>query len=130
MRKPVDFADHPVPVRGLYRAVCKHVVDGDTFDFLIDLGFNQYAYATVRLNGVNTPEIFSGTEREWGKKVKTYVEGLLLNRQVELRTKPDAITFGRYVADVRLYVEVEPGVTQSFDLANHLLTLDMAVAAR
>ena len=48
-RKPSVLQDHPVDfadakAAGLYRAVCQYVVDGDTADFLIDLGLYQYAY--------------------------------------------------------------------------------------
>ena len=32
------------------------VVDGDTVDFLIDLGFNTFIKTRVRLYGINTPE--------------------------------------------------------------------------
>ena len=39
-----------------YRAKLDRVVDGDTVDFNLDLGFNIWHKARVRLNGVNTPE--------------------------------------------------------------------------
>lgn len=39
-----------------YKAEVKKIVDGDTFDILIDLGFDTYRYGRVRLYGVNTPE--------------------------------------------------------------------------
>ena len=50
MRKPAEFVDHPFPfpTPSTYRAVCKHVVDADTVDVLVDLGMHQYHYATVR----------------------------------------------------------------------------------
>jgi micrococcal nuclease len=32
------------------------IVDGDTFDVQLDLGFNIFYQARVRLNGINTPE--------------------------------------------------------------------------
>jgi endonuclease YncB( thermonuclease family) len=51
----IRAAPSPFP-GGEFRAVCRHVVDGDTFDALVDLGFNQYGYATIRLRGVDTPE--------------------------------------------------------------------------
>jgi micrococcal nuclease len=34
------------------------VVDGDTLDLEIDLGFKCYQHIRVRLKGVNTPEIY------------------------------------------------------------------------
>ena len=39
-----------------YRAKLKRVVDGDTVDFIVDLGFNIQTKIRSRLLGVNTPE--------------------------------------------------------------------------
>jgi endonuclease YncB( thermonuclease family) len=39
-----------------YNAEVKRIVDGDTFDILIDLGFDTFRKGRVRLYGVNTPE--------------------------------------------------------------------------
>lgn len=39
-----------------YRAKLKRVVDGDTVDFAVDLGFNIYTNIRTRLLGVDTPE--------------------------------------------------------------------------
>jgi micrococcal nuclease len=40
----------------IYNAEVKRVVDGDTFDIIIDLGFDTLKKGRVRLYGVNTPE--------------------------------------------------------------------------
>lgn len=40
----------------LYNAEVKKIIDGDTFDILIDLGFDTLRKGRVRLYGVNTPE--------------------------------------------------------------------------
>ena len=40
----------------IYNAEVKKVVDGDTFDIIIDLGFDTLKKGRVRLYGVNTPE--------------------------------------------------------------------------
>ena len=39
-----------------YRARVKRVVDGDTVDFVVDLGFNIHTTIRTRLLGVDTPE--------------------------------------------------------------------------
>ena len=39
-----------------YDAVCIKVIDGDTIDAFIDLGFNLWAKKRIRLFGVDTPE--------------------------------------------------------------------------
>lgn len=40
----------------IYNAEIRKVVDGDTFDIIIDLGFDTLRKGRVRLYGVNTPE--------------------------------------------------------------------------
>ena len=39
-----------------YRARVKRVVDGDTVDFVVDLGFSVHITIRTRLLGVDTPE--------------------------------------------------------------------------
>ncbi len=45
-----------------YNAKITNVVDGDTFDFEIDLGFGITYKNRLRLYGVDTPEV-RGSER-------------------------------------------------------------------
>ncbi len=64
-----------------YRARLEEVVDGDTIDLKLDLGFDTYKIIRVRLKGVDTAEIF-GVERdsdgyERGMKQKRFVEEFL-----------------------------------------------------
>jgi len=40
----------------IYNAEVKKIIDGDTFDIIIDLGFDTFRKGRVRLYGVNTPE--------------------------------------------------------------------------
>lgn len=118
MRKPIEFAGYPRALAALtpfgpYRAVIAHIVDADTFDVFVDLGFNDYPYRTVRLRGVNCPELNTNE----GKAARTYVQGLMpVGTPCLLVTHKDAQTFGRYVADVIL--EQETGV---LDLAEALV---------
>lgn len=39
-----------------YNATVTKVVDGDTIDALVDLGFDTWKQVRIRLNGINTPE--------------------------------------------------------------------------
>ena len=39
-----------------YGATVKKVIDGDTIELMVDLGFNIHHKMRVRLYGVNTPE--------------------------------------------------------------------------
>ena len=105
-RKPQEFDNHPLVLNNLmpeYRGVCKHVVDGDTVDVFIDLGLNQYAYETLRLFGVNTPDIYrpkDDDEKQAGFAAKSRVEELILNKPVKIVTYKDKSSFGRYVAEI------------------------------
>lgn len=106
-RSPAAFKQHPARYadasdHGLNRAVCRHVVDGDTADFFVDLGWLQYAYVTVRFYDVDTPELRGtrGAEREAARQARARVTELLLDQPVLLRSYRDKTTFGRFVASV------------------------------
>ena len=70
------------------------VVDGDTIDVDIDLGFNVSYYQRVRLAGIDTPESRTTDkyEKELGLEVKKKLGELLANaKDVVIRTeKPDS----------------------------------------
>ncbi len=89
MRKPPDLDSHPISYpdalnNGLFRAVCCYVVDGDTADFFIDLGFFNYAYESLRFYDIDTPELIGtrGEERERAIAAKLRVEDLILKQHV------------------------------------------------
>jgi micrococcal nuclease len=41
----------------VYAATCVKVIDGDTYDLLVDLGFRAFEKVRVRLRGYNAPEL-------------------------------------------------------------------------
>lgn len=108
MSKPVEFDNHPWSLSKnppVYRAVCKRVLDGDTYEFYVDFGLRQYGYLTVRLEGLDTPEIFhprNDAELAHGQSARTRALALLLDKQCVLTTHADTITYGRYVAKVEV----------------------------
>ena len=53
----------------IYDAKILRVIDGDTFDFEIDMGFSIRIKERMRLYGIDTPET-RDTERSEGLKVK------------------------------------------------------------
>lgn len=124
-RRPAEFDDWPptlAPTFGPYRAIAYHHVDGDTYDFLADMGFNDYRYAVVRLLGADTPETNRAATREAGLAALAYVRELMpLGSRVLLHTKQDPDSFGRYLARITL----EDGA----DLAELLLAAGHAVPA-
>jgi micrococcal nuclease len=89
-----------------YKALIANVVDGDTFDMDIDLGFNIHIHERVRLLDIDTPEKF-GKEKELGLTVKQYAIDNFLGKEVIIKSeKADeaAITdsFGRWLVRVTL----------------------------
>jgi hypothetical protein len=41
----------------IYQAKIVEVIDGDTFDLMIDLGFNNFTKQRMRLYGIDAPEM-------------------------------------------------------------------------
>lgn len=82
-----------------YRATLHRVVDGDTVDVCVDLGFHLVQTMRLRLNGVNTPEV-RGPEREEGLRATAFVEETLgAAKVIGLKTHKLG-KFGRFISDV------------------------------
>ena len=62
-----------------YKAKVKKVIDGDTVDCYIDMGFNVGMKVRIRLNGIDTPESRTRDleEKRYGLGAKRRVEELL-----------------------------------------------------
>lgn len=60
----------------VYKAKIEKVIDGDTLDVNIDLGFDIWVKNRIRLYGVNTPETHTSNELEkvQGLKSKEFVQ--------------------------------------------------------
>ncbi len=106
MRKPPLFQDHPVAYeealnKGLFRCICHHVVDGDTADFMVDLGWNTYSYVSLRFIGINAPELKGGSMQK-GLAAKARIEGLLLGRPCLLKSYKGQ-TFERFLGEVWIF---------------------------
>ena len=98
-----------------YRGIVENVVDGDTFDIIVDLGFGIKVKQRFRLARVDTPEV-RGEERPEGLKVKYIVENLLLGKTVLLKSEKQG-SFGRYLAEIWI---------DDTNLSDYLLTEDLA----
>jgi micrococcal nuclease len=62
-----------------YQARVVRVVDGDTVDLMIDLGFGIHRAQRVRLDGIDAPEIRGGDPlvKAAGLRTKAYLEEVL-----------------------------------------------------
>jgi micrococcal nuclease len=83
-----------------YRAKVDRVVDGDTVDFIVDLGFHINIKIRGRLIGVNTPE---RGEEDWAKATlmcKQLLAGVSdLDDTVIIRTNKTG-KYGRWLVEI------------------------------
>ena len=73
------------------------VVDGDTIDVIIDLGFGLFKKERVRVAGIDTPECrtLDLVEKKYGKEAKAYMENMLEESEsLIIRTEKDG-KYGR-----------------------------------
>ena len=65
----------------IYKAKCERVVDGDTIDATIDLGFDTWKKIRIRLVGINAPESRTRDleEKTRGLAAKQFVIDILKN---------------------------------------------------
>ena len=84
-----------------YRAQVINIVDGDTYDLQVDLGFMMQANIRVRLRGLDTDELRGGTEetKQKAREATLRVFKLIFNRNVIIRTYKLGI-YGRWEADI------------------------------
>jgi len=105
-----------------YKAICTNVVDGDTVDLEVDLGFGVKYNKRFRLLDIDTPELRSSNEkhREHGKDAKEALIGWLFYRddnfgrvykmaegvklsplELLIKTKKDRTgKYGRYLCEI------------------------------
>lgn len=80
-----------------YRAIVYNVVDGDTIDVMIDLGFKLYTKQRIRLARIDTPERGQPGFHEATNRMKN----LLLDQNITLVTTKVS-KWGYYVGDIYL----------------------------
>lgn len=81
-----------------YKAKVVEVTDGDTVVCSVDLGFKIHHYIKLRLADINAPETRTTNleEKERGLRSKLFLESLILNKEVILKTSYKK-TFDRFV---------------------------------
>lgn len=84
-----------------YRAVLDRVVDGDTVDLVVDLGFRTYRRTRFRVARINAPEI-RGSERPAGLDAKVYINDLLTMYGKDSITVQSRKTgkYGRWIGEI------------------------------
>ena len=81
-----------------YNAKVERVVDGDTIDVLLDLGFNPFLKGRIRFHGIDAPESRTRdlVEKKAGLATKKFVEDWVEDRNwtIVIQTMLDAT--GKY----------------------------------
>lgn len=90
----------------VYHGHVVRVIDGDTFEVVIQLGFDLTIQKNIRLKDFDTPETWrprNEAEKLHGTKATEFVEDLIGGKDITLRS----VKFGkyRYVADVFVFVD-------------------------
>ena len=86
-----------------YRVEIKRVVDGDTVDVDIDLGFGMtYKKQRVRLYGIDTPESRTRdlVEKKYGKAAKKFLQEKIESAEVVTLYSHDKGKFGRILGEL------------------------------
>ena len=88
----------------VYNAILERVIDGDTIDVTLDLGFSCFLHKQrVRLAGIDTPESRTRNleEKALGLASKARLKELLKGQKVKIETSKEGKgKFGRILADV------------------------------
>lgn len=81
----------------IYAAQVTHVIDGDTLELMIDLGFDVHKAHRIRLRGINTPE----RNTPEGDRAAAFVQERLKNcARVVVKTSRKIDMYGRYIGDI------------------------------
>jgi len=103
-----------------YNAQVDKVVDGDTIDCTIDLGFKTWKKIRVRMQGINTPESRTRDleEKERGLAAKARLQEILEYNDNTCILKVSGLgKFGRALATVHVK-SLSPTTTESLTLIN------------
>lgn len=91
-----------------YKAKVEKIVDGDTIDVVIDLGFKITTFQRIRMAKINTPETYNvkkdSEEYQKGLASKNYVEQRIAanNNEILLETERVTEKYGRYIGTIYL----------------------------
>ena len=90
-----------------YDAKVTRVVDGDTIDCIVDLGFKISIAERFRLYGVDTPESRTRDkeEKKRGLAAKEFVKHRIQSQNVEIDVTKGQGKYGRYLATVYYFVD-------------------------
>lgn len=105
-----------------YEAKLERVIDGDTVVCWIDLGFNIWHRAHVRLNGIDTPEVRTKDleEKALGQAAAARLEAILVAQEDKKFVLVSEIYTGKYGRILGTIYAKLPGSEELIDI-NRLL---------
>lgn len=106
----------------MYKALVVRVVDGDTIDVILDLGFNMSCKQRLRMLGYDAPETYRPKtllERVRGEKATSYLNELIGDKEVIVETSKSG-KYGRYLANVYLPNDMEESVNDKMVAEGHV----------
>ena len=89
----------------IYKAKCERVVDGDTIDATIDLGFDTWKKIRIRLVGINAAESRTRDleEKARGLAAKAFVKDILIKHSNEFILHSQGVgKYGRCLGEIFL----------------------------
>jgi micrococcal nuclease len=111
----------------VYNCQVVKVVDGDTLDLMVDLGFALYKSERVRLDCIDTSEIFGANKTEAGKTSKAFTQAWASAAhqfRVQVRKYNRREKYGRMLGDV--YRFLADGSVDPVSLGQALVAAGMA----
>lgn len=82
-----------------YQGEIKKVIDGDTIDVLLDLGFSTFRLVRCRLARINAPELKTTTTKQQAEMAKSKLTAFLSGKKIVVESlKVDC--YGRSVSEV------------------------------
>ena len=110
------------PTRFFYKVVNHRfaVIDGDTIDCMVDLGFETLMFHRFRMVGYDAPETYrpkTPQEKAMGMQVKTYLKSLcddaLKSDSLYVKSLGNRDAYGRYSAEIYTFADGQPVVVNS-----------------
>ena len=106
-----------------YKVANYRVVDGDTLEVTLDLGFNTFRKEKLRLARINAPELKTAN----GLASKAYLSDLLNDKIIIIQTKKDLKDrYGRYIAEVWITEDIATNASKMLNINDKMLTSGMA----
>ena len=112
-----------------YKAKVERIVDGDTMDVVIDLGFKITTNQRIRLEGINTPETYN-VKRDSEEYKKGMAAKLFVARRIEANNYEAIVETNKYTGKYGRYIGIIWLTDSDKSLNDELVKKGYAVIAK